>query len=130
MLSKFIQLQFTQFISIVISLESFLSPQTSTFLKNERHFRYRQSPHTNTNKHSHTTRRLKIFVRKLLEKDIATVPFGCIKPLSAETCHGSWQQLFVSAVPSFSPRLSISFSCFSEVEGKMSKNAPEYRRCI
>ena len=76
--------------------------------------------HCQTKKHN---RGVQIFVRKLLEKDIATVPFGCPKPLSSETCHGSWQRLFVSAVPSFSPRLSISFSCFSNADGKLSRNA-------
>lgn len=58
------------------------------------------------------------------------MPFGCPEPLSAETCHGSWQHLFVSAVPSFSPRLSISFSCFTNVYGKLSKNAKTESPCI
>ena len=101
--------------------------------KNDRHLRYRHCPHSKTcaltHTHMHTlsdkkhNRGVQIFVRKLLEKDIATVPFGCPKPLSSETCHGSWQRLFVSAVPSFSPRLSISFSCFSNADGKLSRNA-------
>lgn len=36
----------------------------------------------------------------------------------------------LSAVPSFSPRLSISFSCFSNVDGKLSRNAKTERLCI